>query len=86
MLGHKKQPGGLRSISITGATATRRGKFEPEELINGVKKLYWLDDMKCKGDERTLIECEHREIGDHNCGRRERAGVECIGLWLQTLK
>ena len=40
---------------------------------------YWLDDVRCNGDESTLIECDHRGIGKHNCGRREMAGVNCLG-------
>ena len=38
---------------------------------------YWLDDVNCAGDEATLLECPHAEIGTHNCQARERAGVTC---------
>ena len=38
---------------------------------------YWLDDVNCEGNEATLLECPHAEIGTHNCGARERAGVTC---------
>ncbi|CAI8035148.1 Scavenger receptor cysteine-rich type 1 protein M160 [Geodia barretti] len=38
---------------------------------------YWLDDVQCKGDELSLFDCPHKDT--HNCGRRERAGVHCLG-------
>ena len=38
---------------------------------------YWLDDVNCAGDEATLLECPHAEIGTHNCQAGERAGVTC---------
>ena len=41
---------------------------------------YWLDDVNCEGNESNLFECGHREIGQHNCGRNERAGVNCLSM------
>ncbi len=38
---------------------------------------YWLDDVNCEGNEATLLECPHADIGEHNCGAHERAGVTC---------
>jgi hypothetical protein len=68
------------SKSNFSAKATKRGVFEREFYKNANKsRLYWLDDVQCTGDEKSLFECEHRkEIGTHNCGRKERAGVKCI--------
>ena len=40
---------------------------------------YILDDVQCKGDETSLFDCKHNGINKHNCGKRERAGVKCIG-------
>ncbi|CAI8023636.1 Scavenger receptor cysteine-rich domain superfamily protein [Geodia barretti] len=57
-----------------GATATRRGRFTSG--YRGDWK-YWLDDVKCIGDEQSLFDCPRREEG-HNCRQRERAGVKCI--------
>ena len=39
--------------------------------------LYWLDDIQCKGDEESLLDCDHAAPGDHNCGDHEIAAVSC---------
>ena len=56
----------------------RRGEFESE--VN-----YWLDDVHCEGNEQSLFDCPRgrrgdKPTGDHNCGRKERAGVHCISM------
>jgi hypothetical protein len=56
-----------------GAEPIRRGSFNANE-----PRQYWLDDVKCKGDESSLLDCPHGGLGVHNCGRRERAGVNCL--------
>lgn len=37
----------------------------------------FLDDVKCTGEEGSLLQCNHRGIGNHNCGHGEDAGVKC---------
>ena len=62
---------------MSGAVATIKGVFEEGEPVK-----YWLDNVKCKGDEQSLFDCPRsgraKMIGYHNCGRRERAGVHCL--------
>ena len=41
-----------------------------------------LDEVQCRGDETSLIECQHPETGRHNCGSSEAAGVVCRGNYL----
>lgn len=37
----------------------------------------WLDDVRCNGNERTLMDCRRRKAGMHNCNNKETAGVVC---------
>ncbi|XP_039467072.1 deleted in malignant brain tumors 1 protein-like [Oreochromis aureus] len=37
----------------------------------------WLDEVSCSGSERSLIQCQHRGFGSHNCVHGEDAGVVC---------
>uniref|UniRef100_A0AAY4A001 SRCR domain-containing protein n=1 Tax=Denticeps clupeoides TaxID=299321 RepID=A0AAY4A001_9TELE len=36
-----------------------------------------LDDVQCQGTEQSLLDCQHRDVGSHNCGHHEDAGVVC---------
>ena len=36
-----------------------------------------LDDVRCTGSERNLLECAHAGLGSHNCDHQEDAGVVC---------
>ena len=58
-----------------GADIIKRGEFE-----HGNKVKYWLDDVQCTGNEKSLFECPHRGLGVHNCGKKERAGVHCLSM------
>jgi len=37
----------------------------------------WLDDVNCSGGETSLLDCPHREWGQHNCGHNEDASIVC---------
>lgn len=40
--------------------------------------IIWLDDVKCKGSETSLLDCEHKAIGQNNCEHKEDVSVLCI--------
>ena len=37
----------------------------------------WLDDVHCNGNEWSIFECYHSELGHHNCDHSEDVGVRC---------
>ena len=57
---------------LTGATAFSRASFG-----RGTGGIF-LDDVGCSGQEQYLVNCFHSNIGVHNCGHSEDAGVFCV--------
>ena len=43
-----------------------------------------LDDVECKGDETSLLNCSHNEFTDHSCVHDEDIVLQCRGLCNQT--
>lgn len=37
----------------------------------------WLDNVECEASMTTLQDCPKSEVGVHDCGHYEDAGVEC---------
>uniref|UniRef100_A0A669CHM5 Deleted in malignant brain tumors 1 protein-like n=1 Tax=Oreochromis niloticus TaxID=8128 RepID=A0A669CHM5_ORENI len=42
--------------------------------------LIWLDDVSCSGNERSIIQCQHRRSGKNSCTHNKDAGVICSGV------
>lgn len=45
----------------------------------------WLDNLKCRGDENSLMECKHRGWGINNCVYWEAVGVVCKNESIPTV-
>ena len=65
---------GVSSVSFSDSVAVRRSMYG-----NGTVSLL-LDDIVCIGNESNLLQCQHSELGMHNCESSETAGVICGGM------
>ncbi|XP_048585093.1 deleted in malignant brain tumors 1 protein [Nematostella vectensis] len=62
-----------RMLGFDSATSTSCcGKYGPSK-----SRRVWLDDVQCKGEEKSISECNKREWGSNNCNYHETAGVVC---------
>lgn len=43
---------------------------------NGVGRI-WMDNVQCRGTERSLFNCPQNPLGSHDCVHSEDAGVRC---------
>ena len=51
-----------------------------DRLIPWDRENYWLDSVRCEGNEESLFACQHKGIGRHNCGPGKSARVNCEGM------
>ena len=61
------------SDALMAVTSLKYGNADEEEE-------YFLDSVKCSGDEPGLHYCESSGFGNQACGISEVAGVVCTGL------
>jgi deleted-in-malignant-brain-tumors protein 1 len=57
-----------------GATAIVGSSYGSSASLN-----YLLDDVKCSGEEKRLLDCHSSSVLSHNCLHTEEAGVTCHG-------
>ena len=72
----------------TGECCLYRCPFSVSWLYSGGRAIYsgftdgtgqiWLDDVRCRGTESRLIDCDANPLGQNNCLHNEDAGVRCI--------
>ena len=62
-----------RMIGYPGSQAASfGGSFDEDEVK------FWLDDVKCTGNESSIVFCKHNGWGKENCDGNEGAGVICF--------
>lgn len=44
-------------------------------FVNDGNGTIWMDDVKCNGTEKRLINCQYQNA--HNCGHNEDVGIDC---------
>lgn len=37
----------------------------------------WLDEVRCSGQEKSIFDCIHGGMGNHNCNHNEDVGISC---------
>ena len=52
------------------------GKFTTNSHFGDVPDEFSLDDVKCSGREKSIMDCPH--VTNDNCGAKEGAGVVCF--------
>jgi len=52
--------------------------FKEKEESQERKYPFWLNNIQCSGNDRSLFSCFHRGLRPHNCKERQRAGATCI--------
>ena len=45
----------------------------------GIGKI-WLEEVRCSGNEKLLVDCSHHGWGSHECGHSEDASVICSSM------
>jgi hypothetical protein len=58
----------------------------PQASFGSGKGIIWFDDVRCFGNETSLLNCSHRGIGVSNCAHSEDANVICPGMIIVELQ
>jgi len=67
------------SASILSCSNSGVVAVHGSELFGESNLTFFLDDVVCDGTEVNLLQCFHRELQQHDCGRLETAGIICGG-------
>lgn len=59
-------------LSLSGTARAFRKSFYGQ----GSGKIF-MDDVACKGNESSIVDCNHAGFGVHNCDHSNDAGVSC---------
>ncbi|XP_034435759.1 scavenger receptor cysteine-rich type 1 protein M130-like [Hippoglossus hippoglossus] len=61
-----------RELDCGTALEAKKGAF-----FGQGKEEIWLDDVQCVGHESSILTCNHRQLGESNCGHSEDVGIVC---------
>ena len=64
----------MHCVVFTEVVAIRDGS-----LFGDSDSAIFLDDVVCRGNELTLLQCSHSGLGQYDCDPSETAGVRCGG-------
>ena len=62
-----------RMMGFDGSSSSFKKKQESKET----NYHYWLNNMQCNGNERSLSSCIHDGLKPHNCEEGQIAGAAC---------
>ena len=49
---------------------------KPNGSMSGRDRI-WLEHISCDGDEKSVLECEHKVATDSRCGSHQSAAIIC---------
>ena len=55
----------------------RVGQWRNENTSTSLTSPIYLDDVNCSGNEASILDCQHRPIGQHDCGHSEDVYLSC---------
>jgi lysyl oxidase-like protein 2/3/4 len=53
------------------------GKATHSSQFGKAKRIFWMDNVRCNGNEKELISCQFNGWAQHDCDFSESAGVIC---------
>lgn len=71
---------GEKSAAITSVPPAQTATTStcPFDAVPAGTGKIWLDDLRCRGSETDIFDCQHAGLGTSNCNHNEDAGVQCV--------
>ncbi|KAH3727046.1 hypothetical protein DPMN_052971, partial [Dreissena polymorpha] len=65
-----------QELGMGNGTISKLSEFQIKTFFEADSRI-WLDEVKCTGNESSIVDCAHTEWGAHNCGHSEDIVVLC---------